>query len=126
MHLSQLVPSLSDPWHYYGAAVTSALLVASVVSKLVVLEAHVTSRGVLLLQRALYWRDVADAEAPGAAQFEHYAMALAFVYAARELATDTDLEWASGVEVGRALKHIERRLGACREAAKRREKGGGN
>jgi hypothetical protein len=97
------------------SAVLLVLFVVSVASR-VMAETAEPSRlqhAHRLLERAF---QVADAEhVHGTLALQHAATALAFLEAARECATDAELERAAGVDVARAQRRLERALATARQ-----------
>lgn len=97
------------------AAVLLVMVVVSVASR-VMAETAEPSRlqhAHRLLDRALQKPDGEHVD--GTLALQHAATALAFLEAARECATDAELERAAGVDVARAQRRLERALAAARQ-----------
>jgi len=96
--------------------VTSILVVVSLLSRLLVDSSNASSKGAYLLEKAMYWYDVAQADDDDTLRIEHCATAVAFMDAAREVATDNELETAAGIDLSKLSRRLERSLVVAREA----------
>jgi hypothetical protein len=102
------------------SAISFLLLTASVVSRVAVetSERPTATAARKLVERALHWTSVADADADADGGgggdrlnvYHHLVTALAFLYAAREIATDRELERVTGVDVVSSVTTLERRV----------------
>jgi hypothetical protein len=102
----------------HAMTTTAALVVLSLVSK-VLLESHESTAAALeLLRQATHWRDVAAQEADVALQLQHAATAAALLTAARTVVRDVDLERASGTDVPRLARSLTRQLARARQSAR--------
>jgi len=96
--------------------VTVVVLIISLISRLLVDSSNVSTKGAYLVDKAMYWDELAHAENDPLLRIEHCANALAFMNAAREVATDVELETAAGIDISKTLRRLERNVVAAREA----------
>jgi hypothetical protein len=102
----------------HALTTTGALMVVSLVSK-VLLESHESTAAALeLLRQASHWRDAAAQEADVALKVQHAATAAALLTAARTVVRDVDLERASGTDVPRLARSLTRELARARQSAR--------
>ena len=98
------------------ALVTSIVVVISLLSRLLVDASVVSSKGTYLLDKAVYWHEMSEIDNDPILRLEHCAIAVAFINAAREHATDTELETSAGIDISRVSRRLERSLISAREA----------
>lgn len=96
-------------------ATTTALLVLSLVSKLLVAPAD-DAHGPELLRQALHWRDVARQDASAALRLQHGATAAAYLQCARVVARDDELERAVGLSVPQLHRALEQAVTEARQS----------
>ncbi len=99
------------------SAVTCLLLVLSIISKLTVDTGDLRHVNVVkqLIEKALYWYDVALNDTEPLNVYHHFVMCLATLHSTREVMSDPEVMRTTGVNISTFIRRVEKKIHTVRQ-----------